>query len=90
MNKFAMSEFHQDLLPGRTEFGGVTTNLERELELSQITVHRNHEITVQPVEDAQPDMVVLAPNSKAPWGRLCFFATDHGCRGHHRRCDNES
>lgn len=50
-------------LPGRAEFGGVTTNLMRELELQQVTVNLNTSITDAIIEQIKPDAIVLATGS---------------------------
>ena len=50
-------------LPGRAEFGGVTTNLEHELELHQVRVVRNTEVTIELVHQHKPDVVVVASGS---------------------------
>jgi len=47
-------------LPGRDEFGGIVTNLGREMELSGVTVVRNTDLTAAMVRDANPDAVVVA------------------------------
>jgi 2,4-dienoyl-CoA reductase-like NADH-dependent reductase (Old Yellow Enzyme family)/thioredoxin reductase len=48
------------LLPGRAEFGGLVTNLERELELNQIAVKKSVDVTPELLLQEQPDTVVLA------------------------------
>ncbi len=48
------------LLPGRGEFGGVTTNLEREMRQAGARVHLNRAVTRAMIEDAAPDAVILA------------------------------
>ena len=52
------------LLPGRSEFGGVTTNLTREMEMAGVTVRLNTPVDVQFVERERPDVVVLATGAK--------------------------
>ncbi len=47
-------------LPGREEFGGIVTNLTREMERSGVTVKRNTEVTAEMVRRTAPDSVVLA------------------------------
>lgn len=54
------------LLPGRAEFGGIVTNLTRELELAEVTVVRNTEVTAALVDEHKPDAVVLATGA-SPW-----------------------
>ena len=52
------------LLPGRAEFGGIITNLEREMELAGVTVHRQSPVTRALVEAAGADAVVIATGGK--------------------------
>ena len=51
------------LLPGRAEFGGLTTNLMREMELAQVVVRRNSIVTAEMIAREQPDVVVVACGS---------------------------
>lgn len=48
------------LLPRRAEFGGIVTNLLRELELAQVRVHRGQRVDEQMIRTAAPDAVILA------------------------------
>lgn len=48
------------LIPGRAEFGGLTTNLERELELAGVVVRKATPVTRVLVEAERPDAVVIA------------------------------
>ena len=48
------------LLPGRAEFGGIVTNLAREVELSGAGVCMGTEVTADTVREAGPDAVILA------------------------------
>jgi 2,4-dienoyl-CoA reductase-like NADH-dependent reductase (Old Yellow Enzyme family) len=48
------------LLPGRAEFGGIVTNLTREMELAQVQIRRGTRVTVDLVEAECPDVVILA------------------------------
>ncbi len=48
------------LLPGRAEFGGVTTNLMREVERSSVDVRLNQTVTRDVVEHDRPDSIILA------------------------------
>ena len=48
------------LLPKRAEFGGVVTNLARELERAQVRVLRGTEVTADLVRREAPDAVILA------------------------------
>ena len=48
------------LLPGRAEFGGVTTNLAREVEAAGVAVCLKTEVTPALIEAEAPDAIVLA------------------------------
>ncbi len=48
------------LLPGRAEFGGIVTNLTREMELAGVEVVRNTAVTAGLVAREAPDAIVLA------------------------------
>ena len=48
------------LLPSRAEFGGIVTNLTREMELAQVQIRRGTRVTVDLVEAERPDVVILA------------------------------
>lgn len=48
------------LLPGRAEFGGVTQNLSREVTAAGVTVELGIEVTRELVDQAKPDVVILA------------------------------
>jgi 2,4-dienoyl-CoA reductase-like NADH-dependent reductase (Old Yellow Enzyme family) len=48
------------LLPGRTEFGGLITNLVHEMERAGVTVCTGTEVTEQLIAGATPDAVILA------------------------------
>ncbi len=52
------------MLPGRSEFGGVITNLARELERSGVAVVKNREIGPADVSEINPDVVVIATGAK--------------------------
>ncbi len=52
------------LLPRRSEFGGIITNLTRELELAQVRVLRNTWVDRALVEREAPDVVILATGAK--------------------------
>ncbi len=53
------------LLPGRAEFGGIVTNLAREMELAGVTVKRNTKVDRALVETEKPDAVVIATGATA-------------------------
>ena len=48
------------LLPGRSEFGGIVTNLERELELSGVEVRLNCRVGSSIIETLRPDSIIMA------------------------------
>ena len=48
------------LLPGRAEFGGIVTNLNREMELAGVTVVTNTSVTAELVNSEKPDAVIVA------------------------------
>ena len=47
-------------LPGRAEFGGVTTNLQHELGLHGVEVHLGTLVTEALVSETKPDQVIVA------------------------------
>ena len=52
------------LLPGRAEFGGLVTNLQRELELARVTIHRNSRVDRARIALEAPDAVIIATGAK--------------------------
>ncbi|MGR3342502.1 MAG: FAD-dependent oxidoreductase, partial [Paracoccaceae bacterium] len=48
------------LLPGRSEFGGVTTNLAREMELAGVSVKTKTMVSRELIERIDPDILILA------------------------------
>ena len=52
------------MLPGRAEFGGLITNLERELHLAEVQVHRRARIDREMVMSQAPDVVLIATGAK--------------------------
>ncbi len=52
-------------LPGRAEFGGVITNLKRELQAENVKIVTGTEITVDHVKDRSPDAVIIASGASA-------------------------
>lgn len=52
------------LLPGRAEFGGIITNLAREMELAGVTVRRNSPVTRALVESEGADAVIIATGGR--------------------------
>lgn len=52
------------LLPKRAEFGGIITNLAREMELAQVKVRRGVTVTAAFVQTEAPDTVILATGAR--------------------------
>ena len=52
------------LLPGRSEFGGIVTNLAREVELAGVRVIKNTEATPELVRREAPDVVILTTGAR--------------------------
>ena len=52
------------LLPRRSEFGGASTNLQRELEIHGVEVKKNTSVRAEFINQAKPDVVVLATGAK--------------------------
>ncbi|MCP4271509.1 MAG: FAD-dependent oxidoreductase [Gammaproteobacteria bacterium] len=48
------------LLPGRSEFGGIITNLQREMEIAGVKVELNKKVTAQLIDDTEPDVVIIS------------------------------
>jgi 2,4-dienoyl-CoA reductase-like NADH-dependent reductase (Old Yellow Enzyme family) len=48
------------LLPSRAEFGGIVTNLSREMELAGVTVNLNQAVTPELVTAMRPDALIIA------------------------------
>jgi len=55
------------LLPGRSEFGGIVTNLSRELELSGVEVVMGTRVDKQLISSENPDAIIVAVGSKPRW-----------------------
>ncbi|QXI26451.1 FAD-dependent oxidoreductase [Pseudomonas vanderleydeniana] len=55
------------LLPRRSEFGGASTNLQRELELAGVRVVRNTRVDRALVERERPDKVIVATGAEPYW-----------------------
>ncbi|MGI9372403.1 MAG: FAD-dependent oxidoreductase [Hyphomicrobiales bacterium] len=51
-------------LPGREEFGGIITNLEREIELAGVHVNKGAPLTAAAVESETPDQIIIATGAK--------------------------
>jgi 2,4-dienoyl-CoA reductase-like NADH-dependent reductase (Old Yellow Enzyme family)/thioredoxin reductase len=52
------------LLPGRGEFGGLVTNLQRELELAGVQIHRNARVDRAKIVADAPDVVIIATGAR--------------------------
>ena len=55
-------------LPGRAEFGGIVTNLTREVSQQPVEVIKNTEVSLQQILAANPDVVVLATGAEPKGG----------------------
>ncbi|WP_438866607.1 FAD-dependent oxidoreductase [Pseudomonas sp. L1(2025)] len=55
------------LLPRRSEFGGASTNLQREMTLAGVRVVRNTRVDRALVEQQQPDHVIIATGAEPYW-----------------------
>lgn len=55
------------LLPGRAEFGGIITNLTREMELAGVEVRLNTPADKALIDDLSPDHILLATGAKPLW-----------------------
>ncbi|NBF02917.1 FAD-dependent oxidoreductase [Pseudomonas sp. Fl5BN2] len=55
------------LLPRRSEFGGASTNLQREMQLAGVEVQRNTRVDRALVEREQPDLVIIATGAQPYW-----------------------
>jgi len=58
------------LLPDRAEFGGLATNLAREMQLAGVEVRLKSRIDRAAVEAAAPDAVVLATGGRPRWPQI--------------------
>ncbi|HXI79000.1 MAG TPA: FAD-dependent oxidoreductase, partial [Steroidobacteraceae bacterium] len=52
------------MLPGRAEFGGLITNLERELELAGVQIHKGRRVDRAMIAAAAPDVVLIATGAR--------------------------
>ncbi|UVL87256.1 oxidoreductase [Pseudomonas sichuanensis] len=55
------------LLPRRSEFGGASTNLQREMQLAGVEVVRNTRVDRALVERERPDAVIVATGAEPYW-----------------------
>ncbi len=58
------------LLPGRAEFGGIVTNLTREIELAGVEVVRNTRVDRALVGNEAPDAVIIATGATPRWPEI--------------------
>lgn len=52
------------LLPGRNDFGGIVTNLGRELELAGVDIRRNQPVDMALIQRENPEFIVLATGAQ--------------------------
>ena len=52
------------MLPGRSEFGGIATNLEHEVRQQGVEIIKNTDIGISRILDANPDVVILATGAE--------------------------
>ncbi|MGB0506876.1 MAG: FAD-dependent oxidoreductase [Pikeienuella sp.] len=55
------------LLPGRSEFGGIITNLAREMELAGVKVQLNQKVDTAFIKSQDPDEIIVATGAKPHW-----------------------
>ncbi|MEP6884969.1 MAG: FAD-dependent oxidoreductase [Gammaproteobacteria bacterium] len=55
------------MLPGRAEFGGIVTNLQRELELAGVQIHRSARVDRTTILAEAPDAVIIATGAVPYW-----------------------
>ena len=55
------------LLPNRAEFGGIITNLTREMELAGVEVKMNSRVDLATISAEKPDAVIFATGSTPRW-----------------------
>ncbi|WP_170327663.1 FAD-dependent oxidoreductase [Ruegeria arenilitoris] len=55
------------LLPHRAEFGGIITNLTREMELAGVDIRKGVEVTEASITDYAPDTVIVATGATPRW-----------------------
>ena len=51
-------------IPGRTEFGGIVTNLEGEARRAGVVIHTSSPVTVELVDQLKPDVVIVATGAE--------------------------
>ena len=65
------------LLPGRSEFGGLITNLERELGQTACEVIRGVAVTAELIRNDDPDAVIIATGGKPYWPEIDGKGSGH-------------
>ncbi len=55
------------LLPHRAEFGGIITNLTREMELAGVNIRKGVSVDCSVIEEFAPDAIVLATGATPRW-----------------------
>jgi len=65
------------LLPGRSEFAGLATNLEREMQLAGVRVELGRPVDRSVVEAERPDAVVIATGARVRRPQLDIGETSH-------------
>jgi 2,4-dienoyl-CoA reductase-like NADH-dependent reductase (Old Yellow Enzyme family) len=58
------------MLPGRAEFGGIITNLQREMERAGVTIKRKTQVTREMLAETKPDHVIIATGAKPRWPQI--------------------
>jgi pyruvate/2-oxoglutarate dehydrogenase complex dihydrolipoamide dehydrogenase (E3) component len=64
------------MLPGRSEFGGIVTNLSAEMQRAGVTVHLNSAVTAEAVAEAAPRAVIVATGGTARTPKGMEFGED--------------
>jgi 2,4-dienoyl-CoA reductase-like NADH-dependent reductase (Old Yellow Enzyme family)/thioredoxin reductase len=64
-------------LPGRAEFGGIVTNLSREMELAGVRVVTRHRVTRDFIEAEKPDAAIIATGAKPRAAEIEGVDTGH-------------
>jgi 2,4-dienoyl-CoA reductase-like NADH-dependent reductase (Old Yellow Enzyme family) len=64
-------------LPTRAEFGGIVTNLAREMELAGVKVVTRHRVTRASIEREKPDAVIVATGARPRAGDIEGLDTGH-------------
>ena len=55
------------LLPHRAEFGGIITNLTREMELARVAIHKGVDVDKATITKFAPDTVIIATGATPRW-----------------------